>query len=217
MSKNTKRPQPSVFTIGLVTALAAAGASANIVTNPGFESGTVDNTPVGWQVGFTGDAADPFVRVGDQGGLSPDEGNNHLQFRGNEAVTTGGGFVQQDLATAASTSYDLSFALGSNNPASVAIRVTVTSLGGTLGDRFDETFNITVEDVYTTHNRNFSAINAQSTLRFIEVSAASMAIDPFLDDVSVTSAGPAIPAPAALPAGLALFVGFTATRRRRRG
>ena len=78
----------SIYAIAL---LATGGAQAStLVINGGFESGNVDNTLTGWTSGFTGDAADPFVRAGINNGVTQVEGSNHLQFRGNSANPGGG-------------------------------------------------------------------------------------------------------------------------------
>ncbi|MGJ8656595.1 MAG: DUF642 domain-containing protein [Akkermansiaceae bacterium] len=169
----------SIFT-GMTYVSATA---ASLIVNGGFESGTVNSTPTSWTSGFTGGAADPFVRAGTNQGVAQTEGSNHLQLRGN---TTGGAFLGQSFLTVASQQYDLDFSLASTASFSdLSVLVTVTSDGGTSGDLYSETFTFS-GTTYTDYNKSFTASNTSATLRFEETSTDTNSKDPFLDAVSVT-------------------------------
>ena len=86
----------------VVAAWLAATSSANLVVNPGFETGD-----------FTG-----WIQSGDTGNTSVGDGAAHSGSFGAAFSPNSLGFISQDLATIAGATYDLTFWLRNRNSAS---------------------------------------------------------------------------------------------------
>ena len=149
-----------------VAALSVAHpAKANLITNPGFETGSM-----GWTL-FPGAGVS-----GAQSGVSPHSGNAQLFT----ATSVQGAGVGQLLATTPGATYTVSFFLAA---AETGGSLNVLWGGSTV---FSHVF--TSLSGYTEYTFNVTASNASTALRF-----SFRGRNQFLDDISVEPAGVGVP------------------------
>jgi hypothetical protein len=163
----------------VLTAVAALSvahpAKANLITNPGFETGDF----TGWTL--SGDHMFTNVTNGTVFGNAPHSGTCQAFLQNSFAANTG--FVSQMLALAVGTTYTVDFWVAplQSNTNSFAV-----SLGGVTG------FSVTNAGTsgYTEHTFNFTYNGGSTELLFAFQSAGSGFL---LDDISVEPAGGAVP------------------------
>lgn len=177
----------------VLAALPVASASAELVTNGGFE--TSDFT--GWTVVDSSNNSD----VTD----SPVHGGT---YAGEFGPSDGAGTAEQTLATTAGQSYSLSFWLSNGNAVPNLFEVAIDgALLGSLTDQGALSFTQYVFD--------FVAAGSSTQLLFTFEQPGSFW---WLDDVSVTETRTTTPSPE--PASIALLgaglAGFGAMRKKRR-
>ena len=195
--RRTTRWLATAAVLGL--AVGAAGrAEANLVVNPGFETGSYS----GWTL--SGDTRFDFI--------TSDPSNVHsgtyaAQFAGLGADA----IVSQDIATTVGDQYAVSFWLKSDGygPSDFT-----ASFGGQVG------FTATALPV-TPYIQYSGIVTATSLTSALEFSARNDAEFYYLDDVSVMDLGPATaaPEPSTLlggSLGVALALGYARRRRRAR-
>ena len=168
----------------------ACSANASILTNHSFEDGMtgwtkIDGNPDGGTLIKTGSASD---------------GVRFVQYTGNNQANAA---VEQAFASVSGTPYRLSIDYASLNKEfeDLAIRVIVTSDGGTLGDLLDATVDTfthdTVNDIITYQTFDagtFIGTGGSATARIQEASSDSDGAAPLLDNVVLTE----VPEPATL-------------------
>lgn len=190
-------------------AASIAPASANLVTNGGFEQGTTSWSVNGWSMGN-------FQRGSHSGANSAGTGCTDGQFN----CTFG-----QTLSTAAGQRYDLSFWLYADGYTDESGNLTGYQFNG-LRVRFGGTDVFTAIDFPTTNTNGsyvpggpstritVNNILANSPLTFLQFAGYHGPAGIFVDDISV-EASAAVPEPGTLAlAGLAL-AGLAASRRRK--
>lgn len=187
----------------------AQGAQANLVTNAGFETGDF--------TGWTASTTDSWLRVCGAS-LDPCNGLGGFQTTGaphsgkhsaiNGLLGLAGG-ISQDLATAAGTTYEVSFWLA-NCPDYAAcetnnFKVTWDGM---------ELFSINKANpfAWTRHAFSVQASDSSSTLTFLGTNSVSFFL---FDDVHV-GPGRALPEPASLALVVLALGGLMAARRRAR-
>jgi VPDSG-CTERM motif len=187
-----KTPTKILLALTAVAALSVAyPASANLITNPGFETGDFTGwTHIG---GLVGGAAS---------GIAPHSGNFQARFLDVGSLT-------QSVATTPGASYIIDFFLATNQRAGYPNSFSV-SWGGV------PIFSLTNQSAfgYTEYTFNVTASTASTALGFQFVSTGFTNAW-FLDDVSVNPAGVGVPdAGSTLPLlGFALL-GLAALRRK---
>ena len=177
----------------LAFAAAPLAAQANLVANPGFETGDF----TGWEQ--VNDTSFTFVE-GASPGFTPPEGVFQAVFG---PIDPSGGGILQDLTTVAGASYDVSFQLGNDGDPPNAFGLFWD--GGFVDLDFDlDPFG------YASFTRRLVASSGTTTLGFIFYNEPGFF---YLDDVSAVAA---IPEPATW--GLMIVgvgaVGGTLRRRR---
>ena len=200
MNADTKRKQPGKALSKILLALTAVAAlslaypaSANLITNPGFETGNA----TGWTaVGKGVDVLSSTVQV------APHSGNFQARI-GNPAAGYDGSLTQF-LATTAGSSYTIDFwlanPLGTNN--------FIVSWGGA------PILSLTNPGVfgYTDYTFTETALTASTSLSFVSPGGGSAF---FLDDVSVEPAGVGVPdGGSTVPLLGSALLGLAALRRK---
>ncbi len=187
------------------------GAHASLVTNGGFELGSLS----GW--------SSSAKAVGVQSSASlPAAGGTYYAAFG--AGKTTGGWISQDIATVASETYTLEFDYGgfqaatNNMPQSMQIDVG----GVTLGTVSDSLGGKNLSTLFQHHTYSFVASSATTTIRFSDLTSTAngRAADGYLDNVVINSAGTAasssdLPEPASLALVALAGLGLVRSRRRR--
>jgi hypothetical protein len=163
---DSRKPSPKIL-LALTAAAAlsfAHPASANLITNPGFEDGFN-----GWTATGSG------IVVGTFFGTSPHSGSSQAAF------TLPGGSLSQSVATTPGASYTINFflALAGVNPVSTSVSFGGVSLLNTI---FAPSFG------YTEFTFNVTASTASTDLSFLYTFVSGRTVI-FLDDVSVTPVG----------------------------
>jgi len=150
----------------VLTLSVAYPAKANLITNPGFETGN-----------FTGWSVSGLAGVdGTVGGLSPHSGNFQALLGSNNVS------ISQSVATTPGQSYTIDFFAASTSPTNAPITLTV-NFGGTV---FSHIF--TANTGYTEFMFNATVPSSAASLNF----TTSLPVV-FLDDVSVTPTGVGVP------------------------
>ena len=143
------------------------------------------------------------------------DGVNALAFNG--ANGTPNGVVEQTFNTIAGQKYVLFFDFGKFATGGGTAQIDVDVFDAVIGDGVllldDQVSDASgvFTGVYDTFAFSFFADGTRTTLRFTDTSIGTNSFDAMLDNITLAE----VPAPAALPAGLAL-VGLLAARRRRR-
>lgn len=143
------------------------------------------------------------------------DGVNALAFNG--ANSTPNGIAEQTFNTIAGQEYRLEFDFGKFATGSGTAQLDIDVFDAIFGDGvllLDQQVSDgsgANTNVYETFAFLFKATGTTTTLRFTDTSILTNSYDTMLDNIIITE----VPAPAALPAGLAL-VGLLAARRRRR-
>jgi VPDSG-CTERM motif/Carbohydrate binding domain len=161
--------RPILLALTTVAALSVAyPAKANLVTNPGFETGNFTGWTQSGDTSFTG------VIGTNVNGIPPHSGNFQAAL-GN--TTTG--FLSQMLALAAGTTYTVDFWLVNNVSGTNSF---AASLGGVTG------FSLTNAGAfgYTEHTFNFTYTGGSTQLLFTFLNVPG---EWLLDDVSVNAVG----------------------------
>jgi hypothetical protein len=150
-----------------LTAVAALSvaypAKANLITNPGFETGD-----------FTGWNRDLFFKVGTSFGVSPHSGNF-------QAMSFGTGVINQTLTTTPGQSYTISFWAATASDALLEV-----AFGSPFSTVFSHIFNGATG--YTEFTFNGTASSASTFIGFADRVGTL-----FLDDISVEPAGVGVP------------------------
>lgn len=189
----------------------------NLVTNGSFEpDGEFDFVPDNWNVTgqvFNGANDRSNIQTRDPNGEATD-GDTLLQLNGGNLAPGGG--IDQDLATIAGHRYELTFDWGKNGGAAgnMALDIDVTNGAGITGTSLlDETVLDASDNGLSSFSFFFTATSSVTNLRFVDSTTGTPdSRDGHLDNISVVEQ---VPAPAALPAGLAML-GLAAARRRRK-
>ena len=202
--------------------LSATGASANLITNGGFEVGTVAGSFSTLNAGST-DLTDWIIGSG-----SIDYINTYWQDAGSgsgRSIDLNGlvpGSISQTFATTAGVLYEVSFSLSGNpdnshTPAIKALRVSLTGASSASQDfTYDTTnpVNSSGNMGWLTKSFTFLGGAGLTTLTFLSLTTDPVslpAFGPALDEVSVN----AVPVPAAvwLLGSALLGVGLIARKR----
>jgi choice-of-anchor C domain-containing protein len=208
----------------LVAALAAAAvgltggrAAANLIVNGGFEepaTGSFTTIPAG-DPSLTGwTVVDGSVDVVNTAFYPAFEGDQSLDLDGSSAGT-----IEQSFATAAGTTYTLTFAYANNPGGTVPASANVSVVGTAtlLSQDFTHGSSTDTDMDYVIFSGSFTADSATTTLRFTSLNPAGSIGGIALDAVSVTAGTPAaVPEPASLALLGAGAVGLAGYRLRRR-
>jgi len=154
--------------------LCVVSHAGNLVGNPGFESG-----PATW--GMSGNVAYDYSTA------AASEGDWLMRFNG--AETSPNGVIAQVLATQPGEHYKLEFDLAGHLQGQVGIKVELFNgfgSGGTVLIR-EEMVNQLDGAVYVRRHLEFTAISANATLVFTDISADANGTDLLIDNVSVTT------------------------------
>ena len=182
----------SSFATLAVLAATAGPAAANLVANPGFETGDLGS----WTVTGDGISADAYY---------PNTGSYDAAF-GAGSYTTDPGVLSQALPTTAGQTYAISFALFDE--------------AGLMNDWFTVDFGTLSQTItgdraasYTVFSFTTLGSDGSTTLSFHGLNDNG---DWNLDDVSVTPAASNVPEPSTWTLMLVAFAGICALSRRRR-
>ena len=193
----------AVVAFALISGLSTELRAANIVSNPGFETGDFTSwTTAGWTVNF---GPGPSSKV-------PNSGSYYAYTGcvGSECITTPSAYIYQDLSTIAGDSYTLSFYFSSEG----APMELQALFGGVIA--FD-LVDLPVDSGYQFYSTALTATGTTTRLEFL--GRQDPAWDA-LDDISVADngagGGGGTPEPATwMRAGPAL-IAVSARRRRSR-
>jgi hypothetical protein len=172
-------------------------ASANLITNPGFESGTT-----GWTfAGSSGVTGAPHT--------GSDSGYVNCVPCGAPGYS---GSVSQTISTNIGDAYSIDFFVADNNLAVFGTGGGVSvAFGNTIG--FSTTTNIAGNLTWVEENFTGTATSATTTFSF--ASQAMIGGTYFIDDITVNDLGPAAPEPSTLltTAGVLLAAVFLRKHR----
>ena len=162
---------PKILLALAVAALSVAyPAKANLITNPGFETGNF----TGWTVVGSG-----ALVLGTANGVAPHSGNFQARLG---SPGQGAGSVTQSVATTPGSSYTIDFFLA--NP------FGTTNFGVSWGGVTIFSLTNPVISGYTEYTFTETASNAATPLSFVFPGGGALI---FLDDVSVNPAGVGVP------------------------
>lgn len=190
--------------------------SAQVLVNGGFESPVLASTMnvsgsfsfSGWSGVASSNGGNAGLVVGVDNGLAPASGVQHYNFNGGNPSDQG--WIQQELTTVIGQQYSVSFSVGRAGGGQ-ALSLSASVGGVAVGD-----FLPPAGVGYLAYSFTFVASSSSSLLRFTDTSGGNSISDLYLDNVSVSAVGSAIPEPstyAAIVGACALVV--AAVRRRR--
>ena len=220
--------------LGAVLTVLASGASAQTISNAGFEN------PAPPSGGFTlygpGDTIGGFTAFGPSGSNVAVISTTFRDFAGTNNAHSGGAFldltgnqdnglsqgVVQSVATVAGQAYTLSFFIGhqrfDGNPTIVGVSTTGALGTFTTFTNGDTSGTDGASIVYKAFSLNFTATSASTSIAFRNDQPGTIR-SAALDDISIAPFAAAVPGPiagAGIPALLGL-AGLTLARRRRSG
>jgi hypothetical protein len=143
-----------------------------------------DTWLVGWTVGGPGD--DLGVVNGTVNGIPPYDGEQWICFNGGN--TPPGGSLSQTFLTVPGTNYDVSFYVYKTGTGNVSITATAPAAGGPL---LASNYCAPTGGVWTEYQMSFTATTSNTTLKFLDSSIDTIAVDIELDDVTVVARAPA--------------------------
>jgi choice-of-anchor C domain-containing protein len=197
--------------------LGATGASANLITNGDFETGTDPGsfttiTAPGALTGWNVDSGS-IDYIGSYWQDASVVGTRSVDLSGNDA-----GSIRQSFPTTASGLYEVKFSLSGNPDGARGIKTLHVSLTNSLSVLIlqqDFTFDTSVASNdsnnmgWVAKSLVFQAVDSETTLRFLSLTSGGWG--PALDEVSVN----AVPVPAAiwLLGSALLGVGLIARKR----
>ena len=171
------KPLPKILLI--LTAVAAVSvaypAKANLIVNPGFETGSNTTAPP-WQFGGGQIQNSP---AGTVNGVAPHSGNRQWAIYGGQIPGT----LSQSVATTPAATYTIAF-FAATTFVQGPVSLTVTFGGTTV---FNHLF--TSDTGYTQYTANVTVPGSLSTLNFSVGGIGYL----LLDDVSVEPAGVGVP------------------------
>jgi hypothetical protein len=138
----------------------------------------------GWTVGGPGD--DVFVHNGPGGGLNPYDGQQFVNF--NSSNTPPGGSLSQTFPTEIGQLCTVAFAVSQSGSGNVSITATAVGPSGSL---LASNFCVPPAiQVWSLFQLTFIATSTNATLMFKDTSAQTVAVDIYLDAVSVSQSPP---------------------------
>jgi hypothetical protein len=125
------------------------------------------------------------VNNGTEGGLNPYDGQQWINFNGNN--TAPGGILSQTFTTVIGRSYKVSFAVGGVGSGNVSLTATALALNSLL---LASNYCVPTSGVWTLFQLAFIAVSTNTTLVFTDTSVATVAVDIALDGVTVSESTP---------------------------
>lgn len=169
--------------------------SAQILVNGSFEAPVLSITMnvsgafsfSGWSGVASSSGGNAGLVVGVDNGLGPAQGVQHYTFNGGNPSDRG--WIEQGLNTVSGMTYSVSFSVGrSGGGQALSLSASVNNVA--MGD-----FLPPAGVGYSVYSFMFVAASDSSLLRFTDTSGGNSISDLYLDAVSVSAVGSAIPEP----------------------
>lgn len=206
-------PNPMRVVAALALGVALAGSvRAQVVFSDGFEtpvlSGTLNIygafTFGAWSGVAMASGGNAGVVRGTDNGLAPYSGAQHFTFNGGENAA--GGWIQTTFATTVGAQYQVDFALGRSGSLGfiwLNTRLEVRDGAGVVSTSGDYSAP-EVNGTYVLRSMVFTALESETTLRWVDTSSINTSSDLYLDGVTVTQIA-AVPEPAHVAAALGVL------------